>query len=117
MVSSVADILWGLWAKSSTTVISFAAPTATARLRGTQSFPPRLSVPDPSPQGCANKAAAHHLAAHSRGGGRSDCVAGVGGLELGNVGIVECGPNSLVCQNIFVPENFGEGPQRDGRGS
>src|SRR6185503_11899303 len=33
MVSSVADILSGLWAKSSTTVISFAAPTTSSRRR------------------------------------------------------------------------------------
>jgi hypothetical protein len=48
---------------------------------------------------------------------RPDSVAGVRGLELGNVGLIECAPNALVCQNIFVPESFGEGPQRDGRGS
>src|SRR5262249_32034465 len=33
MVSSVADILLGLWAKSSTTVISFAVPTTSSRRR------------------------------------------------------------------------------------
>jgi hypothetical protein len=40
-----------------------------------------------------------------------------GDLELGNVGLIECAPNALVCQNIFVPESFGEGPQMDGCGS
>jgi hypothetical protein len=35
-------------------------------------------------------------------------VAGVAGLELGNVGFLKSRPNSLVCQNIFVPETFGE---------
>jgi hypothetical protein len=33
-------------------------------------------------------------------------VAGVRGLELGNVGLIECRANPLVCQNIFVPETF-----------
>jgi hypothetical protein len=44
-------------------------------------------------------------------------VAGVRGLELGNVALIACRPNPLVRQNIFVPESFGEEPQRDGRGS
>jgi hypothetical protein len=44
-------------------------------------------------------------------------MAGVRGLELGNVGLIECRPNPLVCQNIFVPESFGEKPESDGRGS
>ena len=49
--------------------------------------------------------------------GETDSVAGVRGLELANVGLIECRPNPLVCQNIFVPETFGEEPQKDGRGS
>jgi hypothetical protein len=44
-------------------------------------------------------------------------VAGVRGLELGNVALQGAGPNSLVFQNIFVPESFGEKPENDGRGS
>jgi hypothetical protein len=48
---------------------------------------------------------------------RLDPLAGVRGLELANVGLIERRPNPLVCQNIFVPESFGEEPQRDGRGS
>jgi hypothetical protein len=47
----------------------------------------------------------------------TDSVAGVRGLELANVRLIERRPNPLVCQNIFVPESFGEEPQRDGRGS
>jgi hypothetical protein len=31
---------------------------------------------------------------------------GVGGLELRNVALQNAGPNSLVFQNIFVPETF-----------
>jgi hypothetical protein len=31
---------------------------------------------------------------------------GVRGLELANVGLIECRANPLVCQNIFVPETF-----------
>jgi hypothetical protein len=37
---------------------------------------------------------------------RPHCVAGVRGLELGNVALRRAGPNSLVSQNIFVPETF-----------
>jgi hypothetical protein len=48
---------------------------------------------------------------------RPDWLAGVRGLELTNVGLIECRPNPLVCRNIFVPETFGEEPQKDGRGS
>ena len=48
---------------------------------------------------------------------RPDSMAGVRGLELANVGLIECRPNPLVCQNIFVPETFAEEPQKDGRGS
>ena len=45
-------------------------------------------------------------------------MAGVRGLELPNVGLIECRPNPLLWQNIFVPETtFGEEPQRDGCGS
>ena len=33
-------------------------------------------------------------------------MAGVVGLELGNVALHSAGPNSLVFQNIFVPETF-----------
>jgi hypothetical protein len=36
----------------------------------------------------------------------TDSVAGVGGLELGNVGFIECAPNALVCQNILARETF-----------
>src|SRR5205823_3348412 len=28
------------------------------------------------------------------------------------VGLIECRPNPLVCQNIFVPETFGEEPAK-----
>jgi hypothetical protein len=35
----------------------------------------------------------------------TDCVAGVVGLELGDVAL-KCRPNSLGFQNIFVPETF-----------
>src|ERR1700730_16984346 len=53
----------------------------------------------------------------SRHTAETDCMPGVRGLELANVGLIECRPNPLVCQNIFVPETFGEEPQKDGRGS
>jgi hypothetical protein len=33
-------------------------------------------------------------------------VRGHVGLELANVGLIECRPNPLVCQNIRVPETF-----------
>ena len=36
------------------------------------------------------------------------CVAGVRGLELGNVAFQSAGPNSLVSRKIFVPETFRE---------
>src|SRR5438477_8968039 len=49
--------------------------------------------------------------------GDADSLAGVRGLELANVALRRAGPNSLVSQNIFVPESFGEEPQRDGRGA
>jgi hypothetical protein len=39
-------------------------------------------------------------------------MAGVKGLELGNVGLIDCRPNPLVCQNICVPDSFGEEPQK-----
>jgi hypothetical protein len=39
---------------------------------------------------------------------RPDSVAGVRGLELANVALRRAGPNSLVSQNIFVPETFRE---------
>src|SRR2546423_3603445 len=38
----------------------------------------------------------------------TDCVAERRGLELENVGLIDCQPNPLVCQNICVPESFGE---------
>jgi hypothetical protein len=47
----------------------------------------------------------------------TDYLAGVRGLELGNVVLRHAGPNSLVSQNIFVPQSFGQEPQRDRRGS
>jgi hypothetical protein len=37
---------------------------------------------------------------------QADSVAGVVRLELGNVALQGAGPNSLVFQNIFVPETF-----------
>jgi hypothetical protein len=37
---------------------------------------------------------------------RHDSMAGVRGLELGNVGFLESRPNSLVFRTIFVPETF-----------
>jgi hypothetical protein len=37
---------------------------------------------------------------------RPDSVAGVVGLELGNVALIEYRLKPLVCQNIFVPETF-----------
>ena len=39
---------------------------------------------------------------------RPDSVAGVRGLELRNVALQNAGPNSLVFQNILVPETFRE---------
>jgi hypothetical protein len=43
---------------------------------------------------------------HPNSAQRPDSVAGVGGLELRNVALQNAGPNSLVFQNIFVPETF-----------
>ena len=39
---------------------------------------------------------------------RPDSVAGVRGLELRNVALQNAGPDSLVFQNILVPETFRE---------
>ena len=39
-------------------------------------------------------------------------MAGVRGLELANVALQTDGPNSLVFQNIFVPETFRENCER-----
>jgi hypothetical protein len=46
-----------------------------------------------------------------------DCVAGVGGLELGNVALQKAWPNSLVFQTIFVPETFRAPPAAEERSS
>jgi aromatic ring hydroxylase len=47
---------------------------------------------------------------------RPDSVAGVRGLELGNVALIACRPNPLVRQNIFVPETFRVSPVTRQRG-
>ena len=46
---------------------------------------------------------------------RLDSVAGVRGLELGNVAFRNAGPNCLVFQNIFVLETFRENCERADR--
>ena len=46
---------------------------------------------------------------------RPDSVAGVRGLELRNVALQNAGPNSLVFQNILVPETFREDQFRSRR--
>jgi len=46
---------------------------------------------------------------------RPYCMAGVRGLELANVGLKNSRTNSLVFQNIFVPETFRENCERADR--
>jgi hypothetical protein len=45
---------------------------------------------------------------------QTDSVAGVRGLELGNVGFLKSRPNSLLFRNILAPETF-RGRSREGK--